>query len=105
MELREAIGALESNLTMDITSRRRWEIDSLCEQYSRLDFVPKELQKYATSCADVRALFDKVIEGFPNSCGTLSQSNNIIQDPVLESVIVKTQNKSASTLTSRKYPN
>jgi len=72
-------------------SREKKRIESLFKQLNDLDSVTKELQKDAVTCADVRALFDGVIEQYPATANRLGPRSKIVQSPDFESAIVKMQ--------------
>ncbi|KAG2814668.1 hypothetical protein PC129_g19071 [Phytophthora cactorum] len=55
----------------------------------KLDSVCKTLQHERTSTADVRLLFDQVMDGYPIMASHLRPSVNIVHTPVFEAALVK----------------
>jgi len=72
-------------------SKKNKQICMLCDQLNDLDSVTKELQKDAVTSADVRALFDGVIESYPSTANRLGPRPKIVHAPDFESAIVKMQ--------------
>lgn len=65
------------------------KIEKLSEKFRQLDLVSKELQNEMKNLADVRYLFDTVIDAFGNASNHLDKSAKIVHDPCFESCIVK----------------
>ncbi len=69
-------------------------LEGLCDTFVQLDAVTKKLQEDTVTLADVRAIFDTVIEEFPNAKPFLSQRAQSIEEKFcfFESGIVKILN-------------
>ena len=93
VRLREFLPKLDSSEIdrLSLTSTENRRIDSLLEQLKTLESVSKALQEERTSISDVRAMFDAVIEEFPETTDRLTSSAAIVHSPLLESGIVKVQ--------------
>ena len=61
----------------------------LCELLSQLEYVAKELQKSSATLADVRALFDAVIEDYSESDHYLSMNANVVHKQEFKSGLLK----------------
>ncbi len=69
-------------------------------EFSQLDYVAKELQKSSTTLADVRALFDTVMEDYAESDHYLSVNAKVVHNPEFEPGIVKILNSHVADLTA-----
>ena len=56
-----------------------------------MESINKKLQADDTTLADVRALFDHVIDSFPTATPRLQPDANIVHSPDFESGLVKLQ--------------
>ena len=68
------------------------QIEKLCNKLQQLDEVTKLLQKDDTSLADVRCLFDTILEDFPEMECRLGTTAAIIYQPEFETAIIKVMN-------------
>ena len=101
-EIRDAIPKMN---TRDInalmpTPMENEELDELYAILSDLNSVQIELQRNSTTMADVRVLFDAVIEKYPQTCYRLKPDAKIVKSPEFESAIVKVQNNERQRLSS-----
>ena len=81
-------------------TRATRNLKRLCESFSQLDYVAKELQKSSTTLAGVRALFDAVMEDYSKSDHSLSINAKVVHNPEFESGIVKILNNHVADLTA-----
>lgn len=90
-ELRGFLADLNINALDDMLlhTREEKELDALVEQLSDLDSVTKTLQKDSTTVADVQALFEAVIEKFPEMEDRLKPNASIVLHPVFEGAVAK----------------
>jgi hypothetical protein len=72
-------------------NREDREIEDLLTRLKNLDSVTLALQKENTSMADVRGLFDVVIEEYPESACRIGANADIVETPVFEAAGVKIQ--------------
>ena len=100
VEIRKFLPGLKrreiAEITLTCSEDRR--IDALILQLKPLMSVTKELQKDSTNTSDTRALFDAVIEEFPETCERLKPSAGIVHCPLFESALVKIQGGNYSAL-------
>lgn len=99
-ELREYLPMLESDEIdmLLLTASENRKLESLLNIINPLESVTKTLQEESTSIGDARALFDAVMEKFPESTRRLSSSASIVHSTFFESAIVKIQRDNAATL-------
>lgn len=83
-------------LSLSVAENRR--VDMLLVQLEPLDEVTKLLQSESTTVSDARALFDAVIQKYPDTTSRLASSAKIVHCPNFESGIVKIQRKNCSAL-------
>ncbi len=74
------------------------EIEKLCNIFEELDAVKKELQRNDLNLADVRALFDTVLEVYPRADLYLAKSSSIVHCTDFENAIVKVIDNQEFTL-------
>ena len=74
------------------------KVKELASQLQYLNSVTVALQDSAIDMADVRGLFDKVLEDYPEMVTYLGTNAKIIHSPKFESAIVKIQEKMHDTL-------
>ncbi len=91
---------LEDHDVALLTTREERKVDALCSKYDQLDSMTKALQSDSVTCADVRAMFDAVIQEFPDVASRLSNTFRVVQNSVLETAIVKLQDNAEASLTS-----
>lgn len=100
MLIKEFLRKLDSdevdNLCPTPAENRR--IEALLKQLKVLESVTKMLQEESTSVSDVRAMFDAVIEEFPETTDRLTSSAEIVHSPLFESAVVKVQRGNSSAL-------
>ena len=100
LQLRQFIRDLDED-EIELPSRREdSRIDGLCAKFKDLDAVRKELQKDSTTCADVRYLFDTVIQDYPSLASRLSNKADIVKNKPFEAALVKIQNGAFSSMTA-----
>ena len=93
VRLREFLVDLGSSDTDDLclNSSENRRVDSLPVRLKDLESVSKSLQKESATIAEVRVLFDAVMDQYPETASKLSPSAAIVHSPYLESAIVKLQ--------------
>lgn len=92
-ELKEHIILLSSDELDDLrlTSAETRRFSILLQRLKDLDSVTKRLQQDSTTLADVRLIFDAVIENFPETSERLKPDATIVQSVTFEAAIVKVQ--------------
>lgn len=65
------------------------DINTLLVRLNDLLSVTKTLQCDIISLADVRSLFDAVVDSYPDTCARLAEDAAIVLDPVFESAALK----------------
>ena len=65
------------------------KIEQVCSLLQELDVVTRELQRENLDLADVRNLFDTVIEEYPESAQYLSSNASIVHTTDFETGLVK----------------
>ena len=100
VELRQFLPSLMSNeidsLSLNPAKNRR--VDYLLQQMEKLESVTKALQRNDTTISDVRAMFDAVVESYPETSGKLSSRAAIVHCAEFESAIVNLQRQNAAGL-------
>ena len=93
VRLREFLVDLASSDIDDLclNSSQNRRVDSLLVRLQDLESVSKSLQKKSATIAEVRVLFDAVMDQYPETASKLSPSTAIVRIPYLESAIVKVQ--------------
>lgn len=81
------------------SDQQNTEIRELCVKLAELDSVTKTLQNASTTMADVRALFDAVLDHYPFLHMRLSENADIVENKHFERAIVKVQNGEEKKLT------
>ena len=81
-------------------TRATRNLKRLCELFSQLYYVTKELQKSSTTLADVLALFDTVAEDYAEPNHYLAMNTKVVHIPEFESAIVKILNNHVADLTA-----
>ena len=84
---------------MLLTHQNNKDIEELLVKLSEFESVTKALQEDTLSVSDTRALFDGVIDSFPETKDRLSKSANIVHDKVFEDAVTKIQDGKLSELT------
>ena len=74
------------------------EVDSLSLRLKDLDSVTRALQKEGFTLSELRALFDVVLDKYPETKARLGASAAIVESKSFESGIVKAQNGSQNEL-------
>ena len=74
------------------------QVDSLVKNLEVFESVSKELQRDGTSLSDVRAVFDALMDEYPNLSDRLKWNANIVHRPEFESALVKLQRGNYSSL-------
>ncbi len=80
------IGDLDSMILNAPDTRN---LEWLCDEFTHLDEIKKALQKVDVNMADLRALFDTVIEEYPEFSDRLCSTAEIIQQKKFEPSIAK----------------
>ncbi len=75
------------------------EIEKFCNIFEELDAVTKELQRDDLNLADVRALFDTVLEVYLRADCYLAKPSSIVHCTDFENTILKVIDNQESTLT------
>ena len=101
IDLREYLTGLESDeielLRQSPSENRR--LESFMVYISPLESVTKELQCMSTTINDARALFDAMIEKYPNTNNSLSTCAPIVHSRNFEKAIANIQRENANVLT------
>lgn len=99
-KIKEFIPELGIEEVIDImpTSREQRTIERLTAQFVDFDSVTKSLQRDDISLAEVRTLFDGMIDAYPGTKSRLSPTASIVHSPIFESGLVKIQNNQAGNL-------
>ncbi len=92
------LGVREINQLIPSLSSVR-KIEQVCSLLQELDVVTKELQRENLDLADVRILFDNVIEEYSESAHYLSSNASIVHTPDFETGLVKLLDSQESLLT------
>ena len=102
IKLREFLPELNSTIvdSLCLSPSENRRIDNLVVQLESLNSVTKELLKDATSMIDTRALFDLVIEDFPETDNLLAPRAPIVHDPFFESGIAKVEGNNQTAMSS-----
>lgn len=102
LELRDVLPQLHIAELDDLMPVRRetQQLELLCSTLSELDSVTKCLQRDNTTMAEVRALFDTVIEHYPAMKSRLGPTAEIVECPAFESAVVLIQRQKTSLLTA-----
>ena len=89
----------DSNLhSINLTTTDDKEIADLLPKLEEFDSVAKLLQRENLDMADVRMVFDGVIQKYPLTSVYLSATADIVHSPVFESAIVKIQNSETQSI-------
>jgi len=102
LELREAITNIEED-EIDVlmpSTRNVRKVENLCETFGALDSVTKALQDDSIDLADVRGIFDSVIETYPDANEFIGPDAGIVHQPHFESGIVKVLDNQSSKMNS-----
>ncbi|KAG3110989.1 hypothetical protein PI124_g1262 [Phytophthora idaei] len=95
--IRDSIRQVEEVDDFVPTGAAHKKLMGLLDHLKKLDSVCKTLQHERTSMADVRLLFDQVMDDYPIMAGHLRPSANIVHTPVFEAAHVKICNDSKLT--------
>ncbi len=77
------------NISPSLSQNRRSE--TLLKKLDPLESVTKALQEDSTNVSDTRALFDAVIEMFPDTANRSSSCSSIVHSQIFEDSIAKLQ--------------
>ncbi len=90
-DIKEYIPDLQIDEMIDLipTPREERTLERLLNQFQVFDSITKVLQRSSITCSEVRVLFDRMIEKFPETQSRLSSTANIVHDVAFESAIVK----------------
>ena len=88
-EIEDHLVNIEEVENMLPAPRSARNLKRLREIFGQLDIIGKDLQKDSTNLADVLALFDTVMEEYPEAAQVLASTARVVHSPHLESVIIK----------------
>ncbi|ETM00843.1 hypothetical protein L917_02486 [Phytophthora nicotianae] len=88
------VDAVEEFIPAGATHKK---VVGLLELLKKLDSVCKVLQDDRTTMADVRVLFDQVIDDYPVMASHLRSSAKIVQSPTFEGALIKVINGGSLT--------
>ena len=93
VRLKDFLPALDSDEidALSLTPFENRRVDTLLQQLELLESVTKVLQDDTTTMSDVRAVFDAVMDKFPETSCRLTSSAEIVHSPLFEGAIVKLQ--------------
>ena len=100
VQIRQFLSCLNSDEidALTLTSSENRRVESLILQLQPFESVTQALQDESLTVSDAQALFDAVIEKYPDTAERLTSSAEIVHCPNFESALVKIQRGNISAL-------
>ena len=100
VKIREYLGSLDSDDVdrICLTPTENRQVDTLPTKLRPLESITKHLQNESTTLSETRALFDAMIESYPDTAHRLSSNADIVHCTEFEAAIVKIQRGSSCVL-------